>query len=147
SGHKGTFGTSLLIAGSMYMPGSAALSSIGAIRTGTGRLTVATEASVISTVATHVPEATFTSMSSSLNLLAYDALAIGPGLVDYYLSVDFIIDSLESSFPIFVDVSALHSYREWILDVQTFISSVIIAPHPGEFSVLTGYSIKNILLK
>src|SRR5699024_12033308 len=34
SGHKGTFGTSLLIAGSMYMPGSAALSSIGAIRTG-----------------------------------------------------------------------------------------------------------------
>src|SRR5690625_1329011 len=145
SGHKGTFGTSLLIAGSMYMPGSAALSSIGAIRTGTGRLTVATEASVISTVATHVPEATFTSMSSSLNLLAYDALAIGPGLVDYDQAGHLIKESLASNLPIIVDASALHSYREWIHDVQTFKSPVILTPHPGEFSVLTGYSIKNIL--
>src|SRR5699024_3802306 len=97
SGHKGTFGTSLLIAGSMYMPGSAALSSIGAIRTGTRRLTVATEASVISTVATHVPEATFTSMSSSLNLLAYDALAIGPGLTESDQAGKFIKESLASN--------------------------------------------------
>src|SRR5699024_12537219 len=79
-GHKGTFGTSILVAGSKEMPGSAALSSIGAIRSGTGRLTVATEMSVIQAIVTHVPEATFKDIQHPLNLLEYDALAIGPGL-------------------------------------------------------------------
>src|SRR5699024_11744824 len=133
------------IAGSMYMPGSAALSSIGAIRTGTGRLTVATEASVISTVATHVPEATFTPMSSSLNVLAYDALAIGPGLVDYDQAGQLIKESLASNLPIIVDASAIHSYREWIHDVQTSKSPVILTPHAGEFSVIIGYPSRNVL--
>src|SRR5699024_11435703 len=95
-GHKGTFGTSLLIAGSKYMPGSAVLSSIGAIRTGTGRLTVATEDSVIQAITPHVPEATFKSIEQPLNLLQYDALAIGPGINEVEQAGNLIKESLAS---------------------------------------------------
>ena len=40
--HKGTFGTGLLIAGSDEMPGSVGLAAIGALRFGTGKLSIAT---------------------------------------------------------------------------------------------------------
>jgi len=144
-GHKGTFGTSLLIAGSKHMPGSAVLSSIGAIRTGTGRLTVATEDSVIQAITPHVPEATFKSIEQPLNLLQYDALAIGPGINEVEQAGNLIKESLASSLPIIIDASALHSFKKWIHEVKTFKSPVILTPHPGEFSVMTGYSIKNIM--
>lgn len=144
-GHKGTFGSSLLIAGSAHMPGSAVLSSIGAIRTGTGRLTVATEESVIPGIVTHVPEATFLSINQPLNLAGYDALAIGPGIIEVDQAGQIIKKSLESSLPIIVDASALHSFKEWIHEVKTFKSPVILTPHPGEFSAMTGYSVKNIM--
>lgn len=144
-GHKGTFGTSLLIAGSKEMPGSAALSSIGAIRTGTGRLTVATEESVISAIVTHVPEATFKLIDQPINLLKYDALAIGPGISESRQTGKIIKESLKSELPIIIDASALHSFKEWLYEVKTFKSTVIITPHPGEFSMMTGYSITNIM--
>lgn len=144
-GHKGTFGTSLLIAGSKEMPGSAALSSIGAIRSGTGRLTVATEMSVIQAIVTHVPEATFKDIQHPLNLLEYDALAIGPGLQDLEQATTIIKEGLEIGLPLVIDASALHSFGEWIHEIKTFKSPVILTPHPGEFSIMTGYSIKNIM--
>ena len=40
--HKGTYGTALLVAGSDEMPGSAALAAVGALRFGTGKLSIAT---------------------------------------------------------------------------------------------------------
>src|SRR5699024_5655522 len=67
------------------------------------------------------------------------------GLVDYDQAGHVIKESVASNLPNIVDASALHSYSEGIHDVQTFKSPVILTPHPGEFSVLTGYSIKNIL--
>lgn len=143
-GHKGTFGTSLLIAGSNDMPGSAVLSSIGAIRTGTGRLTVSTEASVISAIVTHVPEATFKQIDQPINLLKFDALAIGPGISETRQAGKLIKESLQSELPIIIDASALHSFKEWIHEVKTYKSPVIITPHPGEFSMMTGYSISSI---
>lgn len=144
-GHKGTFGTSLLIAGSKEMPGSAVLSSIGAIRSGTGRLTVVTDEHVFPSVVSHVPEATFKDINHAFNVLEYDALAIGPGIKEIEQAGKIIMESLESSIPIVIDASALHSFRDWIYEIKTFKSPVILTPHPGEFSVMTGYSVKNIM--
>src|SRR5699024_12319098 len=121
------------------MPGSAALSSIGAIRSGTGRLTVATEMSVIQAIVTHVPEATFKDIQHPLNLLEYDALAIGPGLQDLEQATTIIKEGLEIGLPLVIDASALHSFGEWIHEIKTFKSPVILTPHPGEFSIMTGY--------
>ena len=45
--HKGTFGTALLLAGSEDMPGAALLAGLGAMRSGVGKLVIATSAGVI----------------------------------------------------------------------------------------------------
>ncbi len=58
-GHKGTFGTGLLIAGSDDMPGSAMLSGIGAMRSGIGKLVIATSPFASSIICTRLPEATY----------------------------------------------------------------------------------------
>src|SRR5699024_11232518 len=57
--HKGTFGKSLLIAGSNSMPGSALLATTGAIRSGTDLLMFATTTLATTIIATQVPEATY----------------------------------------------------------------------------------------
>ena len=57
--HKGTFGTALLIAGSDEMPGSAALAAIGALRFGTGKLSIATTKHASTIIGPLAPEATF----------------------------------------------------------------------------------------
>ena len=57
--HKGTFGTGLLIGGCDEMPGSVALSAIGAVRFGIGKLSVATTKHASLFIGSFVPEATF----------------------------------------------------------------------------------------
>ena len=57
--HKGTFGTGLLIGGCDEMPGSVALSAIGAVRFGIGKLSVATTKHASLVIGSFVPEATF----------------------------------------------------------------------------------------
>ncbi len=56
--NKGTFGTVLNFAGSMYYPGAAYLSSIAALRTGCGLVRLASESNVIQTVASMTPDIT-----------------------------------------------------------------------------------------
>ena len=57
--HKGTFGTGLLIGGCDEMPGSVALSAIGAVRFGIGKLSIATTKHASLFIGSFVPEATF----------------------------------------------------------------------------------------
>lgn len=57
--NKGTFGTVLNIAGSVYYPGASYLSSISALKSGCGLVRLATESSVIPIVASMSPDITF----------------------------------------------------------------------------------------
>lgn len=144
SGHKGTFGTSLIVAGSDEMPGSVALSAIGAIRSGVGRLIVATCKSALPIVALHVPEATF--MTDGLMRISKGEMpekiasaAIGPGLVDRKTTRRALEQLLRLEIPVVVDAGALEKRTSWQAK-----GPVIITPHPGEFSRLTGYSVEYI---
>lgn len=144
SSHKGTFGTSLIVAGSDEMPGSVALSAIGSIRSGTGRLIIGTSKEVIPIVAAHVPEATF--IANGLEKIANGeipekiaATAIGPGLTDTELTQKALNLLMKLPIPIVVDAGALEKRSSWSAN-----GPVIITPHPGEFSRLTGHDIRTI---
>ena len=79
--HKGTFGTGLLIGGCDEMPGSVALSAIGAVRFGIGKLSVATTKHASLFIGTFVPEATFIYDDPFSNgQQTFSSIAIGPGL-------------------------------------------------------------------
>lgn len=142
--HKGTFGMGIIVAGSEEMPGSAALAAIGAIRSGAGRLLVATEKNVIPTVAAHVPEATF--MADGLARIAageipekLSAAAIGPGLIDAKTTKKALTKLFQEQMPIVVDAGALLADMDWQAQ-----GPVIVTPHPGEFSRLTGIPTEEI---
>lgn len=142
--HKGTYGTSLLIAGSDEMPGSALLCAIGAIKCGTGKLTIATTKLATNTIVQAVPEATF--MHDGIERLVdgeWDekiaAVGIGPGLTDRR-AIDRVFHTLRDvPIPLVIDAGALYKRNDWKRDGPT-----ILTPHPGEMSRLTGISVRHI---
>ena len=142
--HKGNFGTGLLIAGTDEMPGSVTLSSIGAIRTGIGKLLVGTTKHASSIVANFVPEATFSFQIREIlaqNRLpsTVQTIAIGPGLDDEN-EVKQTIDTLwETNKTLILDAGALLPRDNWYRKAPT-----ILTPHPGEFSRLIGVDTETI---
>ncbi len=139
--HKGTYGTALLVAGSDEMPGSAALAAVGALRFGTGKLSIATSKHAATIIGPLAPEATFSYNMRIENIDQYSSIAIGPGLTPNEKLEQFISDILEKPIPIILDAGAL-SERKY----KTRSHATILTPHPGEFSRLTGKTSNEIQL-
>lgn len=138
SSHKGTYGTALLLAGSKDMPGAALLSGLGAMRSGLGKLELATEAEVIPMVVSQLPETTYLRdglkllAANELELSAYRAAAIGPGVLPDEHCEEAIRHLLASELPLILDAGAL-SERNY----PKRGAPVILTPHPGEFTRIT----------
>ncbi len=82
-GHKGTYGTALLIGGSDTMPGSIQLATRAALRTGVGKLQVATTSLAKQGIIVQAPEAmvmdqTLPAIQNVLSSIS--AVGTGPGL-------------------------------------------------------------------
>jgi NAD(P)H-hydrate epimerase len=108
--HKGTFGTVLVVAGSVNYTGAALLAGKAAYRIGTGLVTLAIPAALHTSLAGHFPEATWLllphemgSISSAAadvvfnNLERVTSLLIGPGLGLEDTTRDFIESLLGGS--------------------------------------------------
>ena len=143
--HKGTFGTALLIAGSPGMPGAAVLSATAAMRSGLGKLVVATDKESVLPIAVHVPEATY-----DLNLFNqmeqpdfsfedYRAIAIGPGMPPDDKTEMAVRRLLAAGKPLVLDAGAL-SKRHY----DDAAAPVILTPHPAEFSRITGVTVEEL---
>lgn len=156
-GHKGTFGTALIVAGSAQYWGAPALSARAAMRSGSGLVAVAVPGQVRPIVAGQLPEATFPavpdettlSQKGALHLLnqmrAYDAVLVGPGLGEAGEFLDAFLTGLTAVDyvpPLVIDADGLNllSLRDkWpeLLPPQT-----ILTPHPGEMARLAGRSLE-----
>lgn len=90
--HKGTFGTALVVAGSVNYSGAALLAGQAAYRVGTGLVTLGVVQPLYATLAGHFPEATWLILPEALGVIAEEAaevvwknlervnaLLIGPG--------------------------------------------------------------------
>ncbi len=140
-GHKGTYGTALLIGGSETMPGSIQLATRAALRTGVGKLQVATTALAKQGIIVQAPEAMVidqTLPAIQEMLPSISAVGIGPGLSQE--AVETWVDHLlESDVPVVLDAAALvkESYPE-----RT--APIIVTPHIGEFARMTNQSVASI---
>ncbi len=105
--HKGTFGTALIVAGSINYTGAAYLAGAAAYRSGAGLVTLAVPAPLHTSLAGRLPEATWillpheqgmiAAQASSVlkkNLERATALLIGPGFGLEDTTRDFIADFL-----------------------------------------------------
>jgi ADP-dependent NAD(P)H-hydrate dehydratase len=152
-GHKGTFGKVLIIGGSMGMSGAVCLSSVSALRTGSGLVTAAVPRSIQMIVAGYEPCV----MTNGLEVDAHgqlanvprdrveellagkDAVAIGPGLGQSAAARELVAVILEiCRVPLVLDADALNvSADSGLLEKRNKSAACIITPHPGEFSRLT----------
>ncbi|ANU23253.1 NAD(P)H-hydrate dehydratase [Planococcus donghaensis] len=140
--HKGSYGTALLVAGTKDMPGAALLAGLGAMRSGVGKLVVATDAEAVAMIVSRLPEATF--LADGLKHIAqrqtsidtYRAAAIGPGTEPDDVTEKAIHVLLESQMPVVLDAGAI-SDRSYL----TRQSPIILTPHLAEFSRITGVEI------
>lgn len=143
--HKGTYGTALLIAGSPGMPGAAILASAAAMRSGVGKLVVATARESITPIASHVPEATFDPDlmeridEPELDLNSYKAIAMGPGMLPDQKTEAAVKRLMHLGKPLVLDAGAL---SERIYNKSE--APIILTPHPAEFSRITGVPVEEI---
>ncbi len=166
-GNKGSYGHVVVIGGSLGKAGAAAMSGFAALRAGAGLSTVATPKSVLATVASFHPELMTEPLpeteqgSISLKTLgsAFDKLvksktiAIGPGISRNSEAAEFVRTVIERSenssvidmnMNMVIDADGLNAFEGAPDKLNGRGRTVVITPHPGEMSRLTGLSIDEI---
>lgn len=152
-GHKGTYGTGLLIGGSLGMAGSIALAGMATLRVGAGLAQLAVPGSILPTVASFEPSyMTVPLAEDDVGRISHKAgdrifslaakataIAVGPGL-GRSVGLDRLVARLYAELPkpAVFDADALNSLAEQP-DVLTCAKAPrILTPHPGEFRRLIG---------
>nr|TKJ32462.1 MAG: bifunctional ADP-dependent NAD(P)H-hydrate dehydratase/NAD(P)H-hydrate epimerase [bacterium (candidate division B38) B3_B38] len=149
--HKGHYGHLLIIAGSEGKTGAACLVGEGALRVGTGLVTVATpescnhilEVKLTEVMTAPLPETTERTISEKAiepthHLLEGKfALAIGPGLSLNSQTQYYIQQTVSSStLPTIIDADGLNAFAECPDKLTGKGKSLVITPHPGEMARL-----------
>lgn len=145
--HKGTYGKALVIGGSANYRGAIALATQATYRTGAGLVTTYTTEETITSVAGHVPEATWLPQNNAepLSLADYDALLIGPGWGRAQSNQALLEQLLNHNPPaLIIDADGLNLLSEQDHWWQKLPPDTVITPHPGEMSRLSGLSTHDI---
>ncbi len=159
SGHKGSFGHLLVLAGSRGKSGAALLACEGGLRSGAGLVTLATPRSLQEVFMSRLSEAmslsvpdsegapsaaAFDAIAAALNQM--DVLALGPGLgtaETTQLLVQRLVRECEK--PLVVDADGLNALIGHPDILAARRGSVpVLTPHPGEMARLTGLSVADI---
>src|ERR1700674_345069 len=162
-GNKGSYGHVLVIGGSLGKAGAAAMAGFAALRAGAGLSAVATPLSVLATIASFHPELmtepmaetkdgtiSLRALGSGLDsLLERKTLAIGPGISRNSETAEFVRTIVKRSASssvvnMVVDADALNAFEGSAGQLNGRGRTVVITPHPGEMSRLTGLSIAEI---
>jgi NAD(P)H-hydrate epimerase len=158
-GHKGTFGHVLVVAGSLGKSGAAQLCALACARSGSGLVTLATPqvcqaivASAVAEVMTYALDDCAGGLSATaVGQLAplwqgKQAIAVGPGLGQTDSVREVVAQLVENCpVPLVIDADALNVLSGSVdLLPAREPDSVVLTPHPGEMSRLTGLSVEYI---
>lgn len=158
SGHKGSFGHLGVVAGSTGMTGAAVLCSEAGLRSGTGLVTLACPAQLHAIVEVKLTEVMTQPLGGDFDRLVPEnfveierfsagcqALVIGPGLGQNPQTFDAVRQLVaKGRTPIVLDADGLNALEGELEILKERSSPVILTPHPGEFSRLTGVSVAEI---
>ena len=148
SGHKGTFGTSLITAGSEYMPGACVLACGAALRSGCGLVRVYSEKRTLDAVSVTHPCAlqslrdgmpTGVLRTAGRLLESADSVLIGPGTPADDLNIVPLLDLfIRKPVKLVIDAGALSAAahdKEHVLPMLRHREiPAVLTPHPGEFA-------------
>ena len=160
SGHKGTFGHALIVAGAPGKSGAAALAGHSASRSGCGLVTVATPASIHDIIEVKLTEAMSVALPATADgsisaqavamleelVVGRSAIAVGPG-IGQHEDLGSVLQWLlgHVTVPIVIDADGLNVLSKQIGTLEEATSdAIILTPHPGEMTRLSGYSVAEI---
>lgn len=142
-GHKGTFGSALLIAGKYGMAGAAILAAKACLRTGVGKVTIHTPEANNNVLQVAVPEAVLDHdedrlmFTSPIKTEQFQAMAIGPGIGTHKnTALAFIEQISHCNIPLLIDadgINILGGHKGWIPQVP---ANTIFTPHHKEMQRL-----------
>lgn len=158
--HKGTYGHLFIIAGSPGKSGAAALSALGAQRTGTGLVTVGVPKSLNPIMEQKTTEAMTEPLpETALETLGKDsvervleiikerktAVAIGPGISTTNETREFLYEIIRNcEVPMLIDADGLTLVSDNPQILKQANAPVILTPHPGEMSRLAQISTEKV---
>lgn len=157
--NKGDYGKIVVVAGSTGMTGAAALAATAALRSGSGLVTVGIPKSLNMLMEVKLTEAMslpleddgkgVLSQSCTSQILEKmcktDVLVFGPGLTNEPSVSDILADILKKAdIPIIIDADGINALAKNINILKECNCPVVITPHPGEMSRLTGLDIRHI---
>jgi ADP-dependent NAD(P)H-hydrate dehydratase / NAD(P)H-hydrate epimerase len=158
--YKGSAGRVLIIAGSVGMTGAGYLTSLASMRAGAGvavlgcpeSLNDIMEAKLTEVMTLPLPEVSKKRCLSlrSLGMLRekaknFDVVAIGPGLGNYHETSELIRRFVASyKGKIVLDADGINAFEGKIGLINDSPAEMILTPHYGELSKLTGFKIENI---
>jgi NAD(P)H-hydrate epimerase len=149
--HKGDFGKLFILAGARGMTGAATLATMGALRTGAGLVTVGLPESTYPLVMPNVLEAMALPLDETSNgslsstsesaissfLKTQDVFAVGPGLSRMPETQKVIRKVVNASNKtVLLDADGINAFVGYPGELIKTTRSLVITPHPGEFSRL-----------
>ncbi len=157
--HKGTCGHLVVCAGSTGLTGAATLACLGALRCGSGLVTLCCAKELNTIFEIKLTEVMTMAVSSKDGIISKDAypaitdklskgnaLLYGPGLSLNEDIKELVFELIKTSEkPIVIDADGLNAISENTDILKSAKAPVIMTPHIGEFARLTGYSTKYIL--
>lgn len=158
SANKGSCGRVSIIAGSKGMTGAAALSALGALRSGAGLVTALTPSSEQPILAVKLTEAMTVPLPHENGIISAaaadtvlesiqnaDAAVFGPGL-GKGRGILPLLERIVTEFTktLIIDADGINALSSNIDILNRKKCSVILTPHPGEMSRLNGLSVPEI---
>jgi hydroxyethylthiazole kinase-like uncharacterized protein yjeF len=147
---KDEHGRLLVIAGSRTVPGAAILSASAALRSGTGKLKIATASSVAPGLALTIPEALVLPLEEAQDggfaatcveelgqqARKVDAIVAGPGMKSSEAGAPIAALLLSTGKPIALDAALLHCLAPLSGKCRDAKSPPVLLPHSGEMASL-----------
>ncbi|MCE3228073.1 MAG: dehydrogenase [Bacteroidetes bacterium] len=144
--HKGTYGHSLLVAGSQGKSGAAIISAKACMRSGAGLLTVHSNKETLNALLNHLPEAMGSEDRDAEKITEidperYTAIAFGPG-IGTHEDTQTVLKKLLNYYKgkLVIDADGLNILSENKTWLNFLPPGTILTPHPKEFERLVGES-------
>jgi NAD(P)H-hydrate epimerase len=157
--NKGLYGHALIVGGSLGKSGAAAMAGMAALRAGAGLSTVAVPGSVLPGVAAFAAELMTEPLAETeaggIDTGALDrvlelattmtVVAVGPGIGRQPETVEFVQELVKRvKCPRVIDADGLNAFQGKTELLDGHDRPLVLTPHPGEMSRLTGMSINAI---
>ena len=147
--HKGDFGRVSIIAGSDNYIGAAYISSQAAVRSGAGLVTLFTKETIMDNLRNKIVEAMIMSYDDKDfkdKIAKSDSIAIGPGMGNSKETFEYVKNIiLTNGCPVVIDADGLNVLQNNLDILSIAKRQIIMTPHMGEMSRLTGISVDKII--